>query len=83
MRRAQPAYSIVERLGGNAAVAEALNVTRQAVDYWCTPISRRGSGGRIPGKYHKQIIALAKEMGVPLSYEDFHEEGKLPDLPKG
>ena len=82
MRNAQPAHSILERLGGWIEVAEALNLTRQAVDYWTRPVSRGGSGGRIPLKHHKALVALAQEKGVPLSYEDFHAEGKLPDLPK-
>ena len=78
MRAAQPAAEIVRRLGGKGQLAEDLNVTRQAVEYWMTPLSRRGSGGRIPAKYHPLLIELAKQKGVRLSYEDFHAQGKPP-----
>ena len=82
MRKSEPAHSIVERLGGNVAVAEALNLRRQAIDYWTKPVSRGGAGGRIPGKYHRALIELAQEKGVPLAYEDFHADGKPASAPK-
>ena len=82
MRKSEPAHSIVESLGGKVAVAEALNLRNQSIDYWTKPVSRRGSGGRIPGKYHRALIELAREKGVALSYEDFHADGKPASAPK-
>ena len=59
MRHEQPARWITERLGDTAEVTEAQLLTRQVIDYRTRPLSRRGSGGRIPGKYHPQLVALA------------------------
>ncbi len=65
-RYAKP--SAVERIskkfGGGAALATVCGVSRAAVSWWNTPLSKNGGGGIIPAKYHAAILAAAKKRRV-------------------
>jgi DNA-binding transcriptional regulator YdaS (Cro superfamily) len=63
---AQPAMSVVLRLGGCRAVARLVGVSPSAVSRWCTPAPLGGTGGRIPQRHWGSLIAQAAERGVVL-----------------
>lgn len=61
---------IVERLGGAELLAERFNVSRKAIEMWGRP--DRG----IPGKWHIQLLLLAKERRVRLSLEELSTQSQ-------
>ena len=65
-----PATEVLQKLGGPADTARALNVARQAVYRWTWPRERGGTGGTIPQKHHLSILRIAKERGVEISADD-------------
>ena len=67
--RMTPAYKVIERLGGKAAVAEQLNIDKSTLSRWCSP-SPKGTNGRIPQKHWSQLIAIARRQNVRLSLND-------------
>lgn len=68
-----PAPQIVELLGGNKAVADALGLERTAVQRWgyAPP---NGRGGRIPQRYWPAILQLAEERKVPIALSDLLDD---------
>ena len=57
------ATAIIQRCGGDAAVASAIDRPRNTVFYW----RRRNS---IPAPYWKTLVDLAKASGQHLTFED-------------
>lgn len=65
----EPAYSIVERLGGKTAVAERLQLDKSTLSRWCQ--SRpEGTGGVIPQRYWHALLKMAQEVGVEITLEE-------------
>lgn len=56
---------------GDAYIATHLGIRRSTVQKWAYPLVRKGSGGRIPIKYHQRLIELAAERGFELKPSDF------------
>lgn len=71
-----PAHSIIEKLGGPAAVAAIANVHLSRVYRWMAPKSQGGTGGVIPQRHWPGLLAKARAEGVELSTDEF-----LPLLP--
>jgi hypothetical protein len=67
----EPARTIIQRLGGETAVARDLGLSRTTVWLWQVP-QPRGRGGAIPRWHHAKLLDLAKTTGVQLSELDFH-----------
>jgi len=67
----EPAASIINKLGGNTAVASIAGVHRTRVWNWTQPKKSGGTGGNIPFKYMPRLIAAAKAAGVELSADEF------------
>ena len=67
---AEPATTVVGRLGGCRTVARLVGVSPSAVSRWCTPIGLGGTGGRIPQKWWKQIIAGGKDRGIEITVKE-------------
>lgn len=67
----EPAHSIIQRLGGPAAVSARLGTSYTAPYRWQHPLEKGGTGGLIPQKHHRSLLALAAELGVELSADDF------------
>lgn len=63
----EPAYTIVRALGGDLAVARQLGIYRYAVWKWHAPKRRGGTGGSIPRKRWPALLAMAADLGIPLS----------------
>lgn len=71
---AEPAYTIVKKLGGVREVARRIERSPGTVSRWCTPktaANPNGGGGQIPADYHKPLRALAAEKKVQLTKNAF------------
>lgn len=67
---AEPATAVVVRLGGCRTVARLVGVSPSAVSRWCTPAALGGTGGRIPQKWWKQLIACGKDRGIEITVKE-------------
>lgn len=65
----EPAYSIIERLGGKTAVAEHLGLNKSALSRWCAP-RPEGTGGVIPQRHGPQVIEMARKKRVVITLEE-------------
>ncbi len=63
---------IINLLGGvRRVVSQLLGVHRTRVYAWLRPISKGGTGGRIPTKHIPILLNEAKRIGAPIKAEDF------------
>lgn len=69
IHKQEPAYSVIERLGGKAAVAEALDLDKSALSRWCQP-RPTGTGGTIPQRHWPQIVKMARKQGVRVTLKE-------------
>lgn len=69
IHRLDPAYTVVERLGGKSQVAEALRLDKSTLSRWCQPVPF-GTGGVIPQRHWPQLLQLARKRGVEVSLEE-------------
>ncbi len=67
----EPATSIIEKLGGLKAVAEATGVSVTSVQRWRYEKERGGTGGSVPHWHIMTLMALAVEIGVDLKFGEF------------
>lgn len=65
----EPAYSVIERLGGKAAVAQALELDKSALSRWCQP-RPTGTGGHIPKRHWPQLVKMARKKGVRITLRE-------------
>ena len=65
----EPAYSLIEKLGGKTAVAGELGVDKSTLSRWCQP-KPYGTGGAVPQRHWHKLISLAKRKGMPLGWEE-------------
>ena len=69
MRQAnlEPAYSIIKELGGDAAVAEICGLRDRTTVYrWTVPKEKKGTGGVIPQKRLRALLAYADAKRIPI-----------------
>lgn len=71
VHRLDPAFSVLQRLGGKNAVAAELNLSSSTLSRWCSP-RPKGTGGAIPQRYWPQLLALAKKGNVSLVVGDLY-----------
>lgn len=74
VHKAEPAHSIISRLGGVRELSRQLGVSAAAVTRWQTKKTKddkRGADGVIPEARRDAIIAVAKLRRVRLSKSDF------------
>lgn len=69
IHRAEPAFTVIERLGGKSAVSEALKLDKSTLSRWCQPIDS-GTGGVIPQRYWPALIEMARRQGVDISVKE-------------
>lgn len=67
----EPASTIIDRLGGVTKVALVVGVHRTRVSNWKRARQSGGTDGRIPQGYHVTLLQHARDIGVPLSADDF------------
>lgn len=60
------AQQIINRFGGQSALARLLDRPQSTVHYWA-------KSGTIPAKWHRQVLALAQQEGIELYPGDFVE----------
>lgn len=60
----QPARKVIDAFGGCRATARALDISPSTVSRWTTPTLMRGTGGRIPQRYWKTILATTKTLSL-------------------
>lgn len=66
---AEPAYSIIEKLGGKGEVSEKLRLDKSTLSRWCQP-RPHGTGGMIPVRYWPMIIVMGRQRGVDVRLEE-------------
>jgi hypothetical protein len=70
-RGMDPASKIIQRLGGEAAVAKITGTAITAPYRWQYARERGGTGGLIPQRHHRVLIDFAKAHSIVLAAEDF------------
>lgn len=65
----EPAYSVIQRLGGKSEVAERLNLDKSTLSRWCQP-RPEGTGGMIPQRHWPELMKLAREKKVRIKLEE-------------
>ena len=66
----EPAYTVIEKLGGKTTVAESLGLSKAQMSRWCTPADAGGTGGVIPQKYWARLMDMAREKRVRLTLKE-------------
>lgn len=64
-----PAFSLIEKLGGKGAVASHLNVNKSTLSRWCQP-RPSGTGGAIPQRHWANLIEMGRRNGVKITLEE-------------
>lgn len=67
----EPAHTIIERLGGEAAVARIAGVAITAPYRWQQPRSKGGTGGVIPHWHVGKLLAHAEACGLDITAASF------------
>ena len=76
-RYLDPAYTIIEKLGGLQNAAEAADVTESRVCRWRLPKGKRGgTDGLIPSRHHQKLLDWAAKHKKDLDPTDFFVTGK-------
>lgn len=64
-----PAFTVIEKLGGKATVAEHLELDKSTLSRWCQP-KPMGTGGLIPQRYWPQLIEMARDQRVRITLKE-------------
>lgn len=65
-----PAYTVIEKLGGKSTVAEQLGLSKAQMTRWCAPADAGGTGGVIPQKYWAQLMQMARLQRVRITLKE-------------
>src|SRR5215467_13198197 len=66
-----PAERVIQRFGGQSALAQQLGRRQSTVEHWAAT-------GRIPSQWHEPLMTLARKQGLLLEARDFVEPGAHP-----
>lgn len=69
IHKCEPAYTVIEKLGGKAAVAHATKLDKSTLTRWCA-LPPMGTGGVIPQRHWPALIRLAKRQGQELTLQE-------------
>lgn len=69
IHKIEPAFTVLERLGGKSAVAAELNLAPSTLSRWCQPVPA-GTGGTIPQRHWSALLELAKKRHIDLTIAD-------------
>ena len=64
-----PAYTVIEKLGGKSFVAEQLSLDKSTLSRWCQP-RPMGTGGTIPQKHWARLLEMAAEQRVRITLKE-------------
>jgi hypothetical protein len=65
----EPAFSVIEKLGGKAYVADELGLDKSTLSRWCQS-KPSGTGGVIPQKHWGKLLEVAAERRVRLTLKE-------------
>lgn len=65
----EPAYSVIEKLGGKTELADRLGLDKSTLSRWCQP-RPSGTGGVIPQRYWPQLIEIARQQRVRITLKE-------------
>ena len=65
----EPAFTVIEKLGGKSYVAEQLNLDKSTLSRWCQP-KPMGTGGTIPQKHWARLLEMAASQRVRLTLKE-------------
>lgn len=65
----EPAFGVIERLGGKSNVAESLKLDKSTLSRWCQP-KPQGTGGLIPRRYWSALTLMARAQGVDVTLQE-------------
>lgn len=65
-----PAYTVIEKLGGKSTVAQQLGLSKAQMTRWCAPADAGGTGGVIPQKYWAQLMQMARLQRVRITLKE-------------
>jgi len=74
MANETPASKVIERFGGQSALARLLGKKQSTVQYWA-------STGNIPHHWHGRLLTLAREKGINFTPADLVPAAVTDDLP--
>jgi hypothetical protein len=69
VHKLEPAYSLIEKLGGKSAVAEAIGLDKSALSRWCMP-RPGGTGGVVPQRHWPALMRMARAQNVSLAVRE-------------
>lgn len=69
-----PAERVIQAFGGNTETAQALGCNRSTIFRWTQPEEKGGTGGRVPSTRQSDILAKARELGLPLTAADLVDD---------
>ncbi|AQX28208.1 MULTISPECIES: hypothetical protein [unclassified Bartonella] len=78
--RQEPAYTIIQYLGGVTKVARILHKCKGAVYRITYPKKRGGSNGLFPATYQIQLLHYARKNNIDLRSDDFFYPERLQSL---
>lgn len=70
MSHQTPASTVVSTFGGTRRLARLLGADPSTISRWNAPKAKAGCGGRIPSRWHRRLLDLAREMNVELTAND-------------
>lgn len=65
----EPAFSVIERLGGKTEVSQRLQLDKSTLSRWCQA-RPEGTGGEIPQRHWRALVQMARERGVAITVEE-------------
>jgi hypothetical protein len=65
----EPAFGVINRLGGKTDVANRLGLDKSTLSRWCQP-RPDGTGGQIPQRHWPELVQMARELGVTIKIEE-------------
>lgn len=73
----EPASTIIEYLGGVKSVSNKLGITERKVRDWRMPRENKGRNGKVPKKWHYDIITWCIEEDKPFTINHFDDATEL------
>jgi len=75
LHRKEPAYSVIERLGGKSWLSKHLGLDRSTLTRW-TMAKPHGTGGFIPQQYWPALIEVGRIIQRPIKLKDLAGFGR-------
>lgn len=70
MSKLNPAWTVIQLLGGVRSTARAAEVDPSAVSRWAMPREKKGTEGRVPQRHWRRLMAYASAQKIKLTLRD-------------